>query len=274
MLDTLKELSTGLTTNRWQVWNLAKLTLRKETRATALGFVWLFVKPAMYIFCFWFALRVGLKSAESTMDGAAYLVWLSAGIIPWFFLQKMLGTGSKIFNKYAYLVNKLKFPVTLIPVFYSLSFMILHLIFLVCLGIGYFAAGGTLDIHILQIPIMLILMYLMFTGWSFLTSTISAFSKDFVKLIAALSTPIFWLSGVLFDVSTVNSALVQAVLKFNPVTFLVTGYRQVFTVTGGTKVWLWSDPTFCILGVGIILLTFILGIAIFAHFRKELADVL
>ncbi len=274
MLDTLKELCSGLTTNRWQVWNLAKFTLRKETRATALGYVWLFVKPAMYIFCFWFALRVGLKSEKNTMDGAAYLVWLSAGIIPWFYLQKMLGTGSKIFNKYAYLVNKLKFPVAQIPIFYALSFMILHLTFLVCLSIGYFLAGGTLDIHILQIPIMIILMFLMFTGWSFLMSTISAFSKDFVKFLAALSTPIFWLSGVLFDVTTIHSTAVQTVLKFNPITFLVTGYRQVFTITGDAKIWLWNDPTFCILGVSIILITFIVGIAVFSHFRKDLADVL
>ena len=183
MLATLKELASSLTTNRWQVWNLAKLTLRKETRSTALGYLWLFVKPAMYIFCFWFALRIGLKSEKNTMDGAAYLIWLTAGIIPWFYMQKMFGAGSKIFNKYAYLVNKLSFPVALIPVFYALAFMILHLALLACLGFGYFLAGGQLDLHILQIPILLVLMYLLFIGWSLLTSTISAFSKDFVKLI-------------------------------------------------------------------------------------------
>lgn len=274
MLDTLKELFSAFGSNRWQVWNLAKLTLRKETRSTALGYFWLFVKPAIYIFCFWFALRIGLRSAQNTMTGAAYLVWLSAGIIPWFYLQRMLGAGSKIFNKYAYLVNKLSFPVTLIPVFFALAFMILHLILLACLAVGYFLAGGHIDIHILQLPILLVLMYLFFIGFSFLSSTISAFSKDFTKLIAALRTPIFWLSGVLFDVSTIDNALVQGILKFNPVTFLATGFRQVFSVTGGSKEWLWSDPSFFFIGLGVIVITFIVGIVVFSRLRKDIADVI
>ena len=109
MLYTLKELFGNLKEWKSQIFHLAFIEMRKASHGTALGWVWVFAKPAMYIGCFWFALEAGLKASRvSGLSGGEYMIWLAAGIIPWFFLQKMLGGGSDVFRKYTYLENKLK----------------------------------------------------------------------------------------------------------------------------------------------------------------------
>ncbi len=278
MFYTLKEIFGNLGKWREQVGRLAVIDMQKTARGTALGWVWIFVKPAMYIMCFYFALEMGLKASRvSGLEGIDYMIWLSAGIIPWFFVQRMLAGGSDVFRGYSYLVSKLKFPVALIPVFFQLSGMLVHLMLLACLLVAYFAAGGALDPYLLQLLLMLVLMYCFSVGWSLLISPLSALSRDVKNLIGALSTPIFWLSGVIFPISSVESDVVQTIMLFNPVTFIVSSYRQILSTPAaldGTKTLIWSDPVFFGCGVGVILLTIIAGCIVFARLHKDIPDVL
>ncbi|MGI6031971.1 MAG: ABC transporter permease [Coriobacteriales bacterium] len=274
MFYTLRELFGSLGDWGAQVLHLAYVEMRKRARGTALGWVWVFAKPAMYILCFWFALDIGLKASRvSGLEGGAYIVWLSSGLIPWFFLQHMLGGGSDVFHKYAYLVSKLKFPVVLIPVFYELSGLLIHLMLLACLLVGYFAAGGALDVYLLQLPLIVIIMYCFSVGWSLMVSPLSALSKDVKNLIAALSTPIFWLSGVLFPISNINNEAIRIIAYFNPVTFITSSYRDILSVSGG-KSWIWSDPAFFGIGMGVIVLTIVCGCIIYSKLYKDVPDVL
>ena len=45
---------------RKQSWNLAKIDLVKTYRGAALGWIWLFVKPAVYIGVYYFTFAVGM----------------------------------------------------------------------------------------------------------------------------------------------------------------------------------------------------------------------
>lgn len=278
MFKTLRDLIAALVEWHSQVWNLAYIDMRKTTRGTALGWVWVFARPAMYILCFWFALYLGLKGARvSGMGGGEYMLWLASGIIPWFFLQRMLGVGSDVFRRYTYLVNKLKFPVVLIPVFVELSGMMVHLMLLACLIVGYFVGGGHLDVYAIQLPIIVVLMYLFSVGWSLMLSPLSAISKDVKNLVHAFSTPIFWLSGVMFDMNNIESELVHNIMLFNPVTFFTSCYRKIFTVPSaawGPKDWIWSDPVFFWCGIFVVLLTIVVGLLIFSKLHKDIPDVL
>ena len=46
---------------RKQIGRLALFELVKKSRGAVLSWSWFFIKPAMYIFCFWFALDIGLR---------------------------------------------------------------------------------------------------------------------------------------------------------------------------------------------------------------------
>ena len=269
MLETLRTIVKDNWDWKSQIGRLALFELKKQSRGAVLGWVWFFVKPAIYLFCFWFALRIGLRVGSTDPNSPPFMLWLAAGIIPWFFMSDMINTGVNVLKRYPYLVNKIKFPLSAISGIYICATMILHLMLLVVLFAIYFFCGMKVDVYLLQVPVLLILMLVFWDMFSILFSQLSAISKDVANLMKALSTPLFWLSGILFSVDDIKIPLVQRVLDFNPVTFFVRGYRMAFY----DKAWIWNDCNACIGFLVAFVIVFVLMLVIYRLFNEEVADV-
>ena len=272
LLDTLTTILKDNWEWRKQISRLAVFELVKKSRGAVLSWAWFLVKPAMYIFCFWFALDVGLRIGSSqTGEGMPpYILWLSAGIIPWFFMQDMLGNGIDVMHRYPYLVNKIKFPLSAISTIYVSATMLVQLMLMVGLFIIYFLCGMQLDIYLLQIPILMLLMFAFWDLVSIMFSPLSALSKDVKNLMNAMSTPFFWLSGVLFDIKSVPVGWIQNILAFNPITFFVTSFRDAFYA----KCWFWEDPVLLGGFAVVFVLTLIFAVVVHKKLNEEVADVL
>jgi len=224
---------------RHQLIKLAKADLIKTFSGAALGWAWAIIKPAVLIFVLWFAFDIGLRIG-SGMDynGYPFLLWLMAGLIPWFYMDEMLTGGANSLRAYNYLVTKMRFPIATIPTFVGISKLYVH-IFLVVITIFFFwAYGFKPDIYLLQLPIYTVCMYFFFLAWAQFSSILTCMSRDFYNLIGAATQALFWLSGILYDV---NSMVIPGALKiflmFNPITFVASGYRNVFIY----KTWIWND---------------------------------
>ena len=161
IVGTLSEIIKEQWEWRKQIGRLALFELVKKSRGAVLSWAWFFIKPAMYIFCFWFALDVGLRSGQGMADSGngPYILWLCAGLIPWFFMQDMLGAGVDVYHRYPYLVNKIKFPLSGISTIYTGAVMIVQLMLMVVLFAIYFICGMPFDIYLLQVPVLIILMF-------------------------------------------------------------------------------------------------------------------
>ena len=255
---------------RKQILSLGLFDLKKTSAGAVLGSFWFFAKPAVYIFCFWFALEVGLKSGNQTGSDVPYILWLMGGLIPWFYMQDILGAGIDVFKRYSYLVTKIKFPLPGIPTIYSISTMIIQAGLVAALLIVFFLCGQTADWYLLQIPVAMVLMFVFFDLFSLMTSCLSAISKDFKNLLQTLSTPLFWLSGVIFDVYSMGIPAIEAILMFNPVTFFVTMYRCAVY----DKMWIWEKPEAIIGFVVVFILQLIATTIIYKRTHEEVADVL
>lgn len=272
MLSTLATILKDNWEWRKQIGRLAIFELVKKSRGAVLSWAWFFIKPGMYIFCFWFALDVGLRVGSGNAEAGAppYLLWLCAGLIPWFFMQDMLGAGIDVMHRYPYLVNKIKFPLSGISTIYTSATMIVQLMLMAVLFGIYFAFGQPLDIYLLQVPILLLLMYVFWDMFSILFSQLSAISKDAANLMGAMSTPFFWLSGVLFNVKSIPIEWIQTLLYFNPITFFVTAFRGAFY----DKTWFWNDPMLCLGFAVVFVATLFVMVFIYKKFNEEVADVL
>ena len=156
---------------RGQIARLSLFELIKRSRGAVLSWAWFFVKPGMYIFCFWFALEVGLRVGSGGAEGAPpYILWLCAGMIPWFFMQDMINVGCDAMHRYPYLVNKIKFPLSAISTIYTGAEMLVELMLMVGLFVIYFVCGMQLDVYLLQVPILLVLMFVFWDMFSILFS--------------------------------------------------------------------------------------------------------
>jgi len=223
---------------RHQLIRLAKADLVKTFSGAALGWAWAVIKPAVLIIVLWFAIGLGLRLNDSTMSGYPFVLWLIAGLVPWFFLNEMLTEGANALRQYNYLVTKMRFPIATIPTFVGISKLYVH-IFLVGITIIIFMIYGFFpDRYLLQLPIYMGCMLLLMIAWGLFASLLSCMSKDFYNLVGAATQALFWLSGILYDVNTMAvPGWLKIFLMLNPISFIASGYRNVFIY----KVWIWED---------------------------------
>lgn len=255
---------------RKQIVGLGLFDLKKVSAGAVLGPVWFFAKPAVYIMVFWFALAVGLRGGDQTGSDVPYIIWLMGGLIPWFYIQDMLGQGVDVFHRYSYLVTKIRFPLSGIPTIYGISTFIIQIGLVVALVLIYFLHGLPPTLYLLQIPVAMVLMFVFFDMFSLMTSLLSAISKDFMNLMKTLSTPVFWLSGIIFNIFTMNHEWVQMILAFNPVTFIVTMYRCAVY----DQIWIWERPEMIVGFVVVFVITLVATLVIYRRTHEEVADVL
>ena len=268
-MKTLKEIIKNHIEYKKQIFKLAKSDLVKTYRGSALGWSWAIIKPVVTIFVYWFAFTVGLR-AGNDVNGYPFFLWLIAGMIPWFYMGDMITGGTNCIRKYSYLVTKMKFPVSTIPTFFSISNMSVNIILLLIVVIIFCLFGYIPDIYILQIPFYILLSFIFFTLWALFASFIGAISKDFVNLVKSFITAIFWLSGILWNAETVTVPWLKKFLMLNPITYLVNGFRNCFI----NKIWFWEQPRRLIyFGIITVILLFA-ALWSYKKLRKDIADVL
>jgi len=250
------------------IFKLAKSDLIKTYRGSALGWAWAIIKPTVTILVYWFTFSIGLMMGGD-VGIYPYFLWLISGMIPWFFMSEMITQGPNSLRKYSFLITKMKFPVSTIPTFVGLSKVFVH-IGLLCVVILLFALFGfSPDVYYLQLPFYVISMYLFFTAWSLFSAPLGALSKDFINLVGSFVMALFWMSGVIWDASRVTNKWARYFLKINPITYLSTGYRDVFI----NKVWFFEkNDTLVFLAV--LLIMSLLAIAVYKKLRKIIPDVL
>ena len=255
---------------RGQIGRLAVFELKKKSRGAVLSWAWFIIKPAIYVFCFWFALEIGLRIGRQVDGEAPYLLWLCAGLIPWFFMSEMINAGCDVLHRYPYLVNKIKFPISGISTLYVSASILIHFILVGILFFLYFLLGQPLDIHLLQLPLLIVMMFVFWDMFSILFSELSGLTKDVANLMKALSTPAFWLSGIIFDVSRVSVDWIQNIMLVNPVTFFSKAYRATFYY----RTWFWED-TAALAGFAVVFFgTLVLMLLVYRKLNKEVGDVL
>ena len=115
----------------------------------------------------------------------------------------------------------------------------------------------------------MIIMFVFWVAWSIMLSPLGAVSKDFSNLIKTLSTPFFWLSGILFQLSSLPE-IGQRVMAFNPVAWCVEAVRGCFVY----KEWIWERPDELIPFLVVFAVVVLLALRNFKRLYKEVPDVL
>ena len=252
-----------------QIFKLARAELVKTYRGAALGWTWALIKPTVTIFVYWFAFAIGLR-VSNDVNGFPYFLWLISGVVPWFYMSEMITGGTDCIRRYSYLVTKMKFPVATIPTFVNISKFIIHLMLIYIVIVIFRLFGYTPDIYLLQLPFYMILTFIFFNIWGLFSAPLAAMSKDYSNLVKAFITAIFWLSGILWNPDTVKSRMLKRILRINPITFLVNGYRNCFI----NKVWFWQQPKRLLYFGVIVVIMLIISIRVYKKLRKDIPDVL
>lgn len=218
-----------------QLLKLAKSDLIKTYKGAAMGWLWAVIKPTITIAVYYFAFSVGLRVGKD-VNGYPYFLWMIAGILPWFYITEVFVGSTSAIRRYGYLVTKIKFPMCNIPTFYSMSHLATNLALSVIVMTIFICYGYSPDIYWLQIPFYYLLMFLFFTAWALFAGLVGVISKDFMQLVRSSSTALFWMSAIMYKMETLGNGTMHRILLWNPVTFVVSGFRNALVY----KVWFWE----------------------------------
>jgi len=257
---------------RTQIFKLAVSDLKQTYSGSAMGWSWAIIRPSVTLFVFWFAFSVGLRVRQGP-DGFTFFQWLLAGMVAWFYISDIWKEGANSMRRYKYLITKLKFPVATIPTFVSISKLWVHVGLLILVVIIYMFYGNMPDVYYLQLLFYMLLMFLMGTGWALLSATLASLSKDFLNLVRTFSTAIFWLSGIMWDPKTPrlqDKEWLQNILAFNPVTYIVSGYRDSMLY----KVWFFEHPARLLIFLCELIFIWVLAVWVYKKAKRDLPDVL
>ena len=113
---------------RKMIYKLAKNDFRTKYAGSYLGIVWAFIQPIVTVLVYWFVFEVGFRAGENTLP-VPFVLYLIAGIVPWFFFQDGLIGGTNSMLEYSYLVKKVVFQISVLPVVKIISAVFVHLFF-------------------------------------------------------------------------------------------------------------------------------------------------
>lgn len=248
---------------------MALIDLKKIYKGAALGWFWIIAKPTVNILIYWFLFVVGLRVGKD-VNGYPYFIWLIVGLLPWFYISEIINNLPNSYRKYNYLVNKMKFPISIIPTFMSLSRFIVNLFLTLIVLIVYFYVTKNIMIDYISFAFYTIFMFLMMSVIGNIIALLSSLSKDIGNLIKTFQTPLLFLSPIFWNINTLNIDLIVKIQKFNPISYFVCGYRDVFI----NNVNFYDKPIDLFYMLLIYLILICINIILFKKIEKHLPDYL
>lgn len=275
-MESLKLFFSEHYTFRKQLLELARADIVKTYRGASLGWLWTVIKPSITIFVYFFAFSVGIRASKPVTNAEGmtfpFFLWLIGGIIPWFYISELLTQGTGCIKKYSYLVTKMRFPVSTIPTFVSLSKMLVNFIltFVVILIYCFYRHWPT--VYYIQLLYYMACQFLFMTPFTLFNATLSILSQDYGNLIKSLTTAVFWMSGIMYDASRIHNVWLRRMLRVNPVTYICSGYRDCYIY----HKWFWEPGRYksTLAFFAITLVMWAASLYIYNKTRKDLPDVL
>jgi len=252
---------------RHTIYELTRRDFKTVYLGSYLGILWAFALPFANILIFWFIFQIGFKSQP--VDGVPYILWLISGIVPWFFFSDCVNNGANSIVQNSFIVKKVAFSIGILPIIKIFSALAIHLFFLLMI-LGLFIFYGYLpDIYSLQVVYYLFAMVVLLIGISWLTSSVVIFFKDLRPLITIFLQIGFYLTPIFWNLK-IFPAKYHILMKFNPIFYIVEGYRDSFI----TKVWFWEHWGMTLYFWALTSLMVVCGALVFRKLRPHFADVL
>ncbi len=263
----------------WQsrrlIWKLAKNDFKNRYAGSYLGCVWAFTQPVVTVLLYWFVfghiMMADKKEILTAGVEAPYVLWLTAGLVPWFYFSEAINNGTTSLMEYSYLVKKVVFKISIIPIVKLIAALFTHIFFVCFMLLLYFVYGYRPEVYLIQLLYYTFCMFVLVLALSYSTCAIVIFFRDLLQIINIALQVGMWATPILWNISYLDgNPLLQKILKCNPVFYIVNGYRNA--MFGQT--WFWEEPG---AAIGFWVFTaalFFVGAHIFRRLKVHFADVL
>lgn len=247
---------------------LAKNDFKTRFAGSYLGIVWAFVQPVITVLLYWFVFQVGFRSVP--VGDIPYVLFLTAGLIPWFFFSEAMMSGMNCMMEYSYLVKKVVFKISILPMVKLVSALFVHLFFAGFLVLLYACMGYPPDLYTLQVVYYSFCMFVLVLCFTYFNCSIVIFFRDWGQIMNIILQVIMWMTPIMWDYHMIKNPVLLNILKLNPLYYIVEGYRDALI----HKVWFWENWKLSIYFWVFTAIVFLIGTTVYKKLRGHFADVL
>lgn len=237
-----------------------KKDIRGKYKGSFLGILWSFINPLLsvlvYAIVFPYIMRIKVEN---------YLIYLITGIIPWTFFTSSINMGIISILSNANLIKKVYFPRIILPISSVTSCLVNFLISCIIILLFCIGSGLGISVHLLWLPLIAIVQYVMLLGFTFILSAVEMYMRDIEHIVNFILSMAFYVTPILYTPDIFPDNL-SWLLKVNPMAYLVNAYRSIFFYQ--------TMPD--MMGLGIVgifsVIIFLMGYIIFEKLQKGFAE--
>lgn len=267
--DKFTTLPVELMQSRHLIWKLAKNDFKKRYAGSYMGAVWALVQPVVTVLMY-FVVFDKLMGNQGRGDGSVpFVLFLTAGLVPWFYFTEALNSGTNALLEYNYLVKKVVFKISILPIIKIIAATFIHVFFVFVLLVVAACYGCFPTVYTIQIVYYSICLFVFVLALCYSTCAVVVFFRDLAQIINIVLQIGMWATPILWDMGSLNSVW-MTIVKINPLVYIVNGYRDA--VYG--QRWFWQDFFSMMYFWIVTVVLFGVGAAVFKRLKVHFADVL
>ena len=250
--------------------------LKKRYAGSIAGILWAYVLPLVTILVFWFVFEKGFR--QQPVNNTTFILWFVPAYVAWVYANDSILQSTNVLYEYSFLVKKVRFNITYLPLIKVFSSLLVHSFFIAFIFIINFIYGTPFNVAWFGVFYYTFALTCLLVGLSWIASSITVFWKDFSHIINVLLQVGFWATPVFWEPTNMNEGVLN-VLKFNPLYYIVEGYRHSFvlsTFENGESGYVpfWGHWKMMIGYWIVVVIVFVVGLLLFKKLSKHYADLI
>lgn len=272
-LNKLFSLPKELWNNRRLIWKLSKNDFKTRYAGSYLGIIWAFVQPVITILVYWMVFEKGFGAKAEMFKsgvGVPFVVYLTSGLVPWFYFSEAVTQSTNALLEYNYLVKKVVFKISILPLIKVIAACFIHAFFVMVLLAIYFIYGYGFTPYLFQLVYYSLCMCILVLALSYTLCSVVVFFRDLSQIVSIALQIGMWATPIMWSMTRVEGTVFETLFKLNPLYYIVNGYRQ--SLFGQT--WFFEEWRLTLYFWGVTILLFAFGTVIFKRLKPHFADVL
>lgn len=246
---------------RDMIYNLVRRELRGRYKGSVLGFLWTYINPLCQVIVYSLVFRVIFR-----VNIEKFYLYLIIGMMPWTFFSSSVQGGATCIRAQADMVKKIYFPREVIPISYVTSTFVNMLLSFIIVFLAVLVSGFGINFKVIgYLPLIMVIQYIFVLGLALIVSSITVYFRDLEQIVSVIMMAWIYVTPIMYNVEYVPE-IYRKYIVINPMTPIVEIYHQVLYYR--------MTPTrnYLLLACGASLLSFVIGVVLFACIDKNFAE--
>lgn len=228
---------------------------------TRLGWLWPFLQPliTLAVYTFFFSKLIKIDTGD-----IPYPLIALSGIIIWSYFSSVIGTSSIVLVSSQAIIKNIRFPKVCLIIAKSILSFFDTIISLLIIFVSLVIIGVPISYHVIFIPFILFFTWMISFTLSIWIAAFSLKRRDILNTVPHLLTIGIWLTPVFYP-STIIPSHLEFLGYLNPIAGLIEALRFCLLYTKPPSV-------LYLIGLGLGIVFFILGIKHFKNIEKDIAE--